>query len=109
MSKIDGSGREKEGPGQHTRGVLNRRIITEGSEFAGGSWESPRPCPVKLTEDTGRGQSRWFRVGACLCCVPPIGVALSRAFWGTRPERESNRARMREACGWRQTNSFMNY
>ena len=33
-----------------------------------------------LTEGIGRGQSRWFRVGACLCSVPPIGVALSRAF-----------------------------
>lgn len=79
MSKIDGSGEEKEGPGPCTHGVLNRRNITEGSEFAGGSWESPRPCPVKLTEDTGRGQSRWFRVEACLIMwsTPHFGVVLS--------------------------------
>ena len=43
--------------------------------------ESPRPCPRDfLTEDTGRGQSRWFRVEACSVTNLP-------RFWG-RPELE---------------------
>ena len=50
---------------------------------------------VKLTEDTERGQSRWFRVGACLCSLPPIWGRPQPGIWGTRPERESNAARMR--------------
>ena len=44
--------------------------------------ESPRPCPsVFLTEDIGRGQSRWFRGEAGFNVIEArllFGVASSR-------------------------------
>jgi hypothetical protein len=72
----------------HEDGVLNRKNIT-------GAWRlgkvgSPRRYPVPLTEDTGRGQSRWFRVGACCGAWPPFWVRPKPGIWGTRPERECN-------------------
>ena len=50
----------------------------------GGFWnfgESPRPCPLILTVDTGRGQSRWFRGEDSFNLIEAylhFGVALSR-------------------------------
>jgi len=51
-----------------------------GTDFLQGG-ESPRPGPMLLTEDIGRGQSRWFRgeVGSKLLEAGLLfGVALSR-------------------------------
>ena len=43
--------------------------------------ESPRPCPLVLTVDIGRGQSRWFRGEDSFNLIEAylhFGVALSR-------------------------------
>ncbi len=43
--------------------------------------ESPRPCPLLPTVDTGRGQSRWFRGEDSSNLIEAylrFGVALSR-------------------------------
>ena len=86
--------------------VKPRDYIDLGSRIG----ESPRPCPMLLTEDIGRGQSRWFRgeVGFKLReAWPPLWGRLEPEFGVPAQDEKVTSARMNARSRHRQTNSVL--